>query len=434
LSFTKLFSSLTESTLWVEQPHHVRIVWITMLAMADRDGMVAASIPGLARRACVTVSETEEALKVFLSPDKYSRTPDFEGRRIREVMGGWELLNHAKYRAAQSEEQERERKREWARTKRSSAVLPLSLHATKVDESRQSSSASASGSESVSDLDPDSREGVVDLIGATVSRLGPFDDANEMHDGVVSALREVGFECTKEYPIETPVVSGRIDILATRSQWRVGLELDWVTPRGKSLIKLLESDFIRIVVLRDAVKELPTIPGIDRVFGVISSRHVSEPYEPLDGVTLVNLRKGRLAPAELQPTEAQRVRCQELRFDADELMRDFKLQEFNRDYTDWERRYSKWIEDQKVRRETEAAKAKASPSSQVTRSRGFGQGVTPPLVASAKHVAFAKRYGIELDPIVNGLVLEGVVDSLGLGRAKELIGERLSAAARKAAS
>jgi hypothetical protein len=113
-TFTKLFSSITESTIWVE-PHPVRIVWITMLAMADKSGRVFGSIPGLANRARVTVEEAEAALQRFKSPDKYSRTytEECEGRRVVDIDGGWRLLNHAKYRALQDEETVKESKRRW---------------------------------------------------------------------------------------------------------------------------------------------------------------------------------------------------------------------------------------------------------------------------------------------------------------------------------
>ena len=97
--FTKLFSSIVTSTIW-EETNPTRIVWITMLAMADREGEVASSIPGLARTANVSLQDCETALRAFLGPDPYSRTKDFEGRRIEVIDGGWKLLNHAKYRDA----------------------------------------------------------------------------------------------------------------------------------------------------------------------------------------------------------------------------------------------------------------------------------------------------------------------------------------------
>ena len=45
--YSKLFSEICDSTIWRE-PDHVRIVWITMLAKANKHGEVMASIPGLA--------------------------------------------------------------------------------------------------------------------------------------------------------------------------------------------------------------------------------------------------------------------------------------------------------------------------------------------------------------------------------------------------
>ena len=89
-----------------------------MLAMADRKGRVWASIPGLANRARVSIKEAESAIKKFLSPDKYSRTKDFEGRRIEEIDGGWKLLNHEKYRAIRDEEIIKESKRNYINNRR----------------------------------------------------------------------------------------------------------------------------------------------------------------------------------------------------------------------------------------------------------------------------------------------------------------------------
>lgn len=102
--FTKLHGSIIHSSVW-QTPYHVRVVWITMLAMADANGLVEASIGGLAKEASVKRPECLEALESFLSPDPDSRTPDFEGRRIEEVQGGWLLINHAQYRDRQTDAQ-----------------------------------------------------------------------------------------------------------------------------------------------------------------------------------------------------------------------------------------------------------------------------------------------------------------------------------------
>lgn len=107
-SYTKLFHSILDSSIWQES-HQTRILWVTMLAMADQHGEVQASVPGLAKRAGVTIREAEDALIILLSPDAYSRTPDNEGRRIATIDGGWEILNHAKYRFEASLEDRKEK-------------------------------------------------------------------------------------------------------------------------------------------------------------------------------------------------------------------------------------------------------------------------------------------------------------------------------------
>lgn len=107
IGYTKLFASIVTSTIWRE-PDHVRIVWITLLALAGKDGVAEASIPGLADMAKVSLEDCELALERLAGPDKYSRTQEHEGRRIVAVDGGWKLINHAKYRAKMSREDRRE--------------------------------------------------------------------------------------------------------------------------------------------------------------------------------------------------------------------------------------------------------------------------------------------------------------------------------------
>lgn len=109
--FTKLDSGITDSTVWRE-PDTTRLVWITLLAMADQDGYVGASVPGLADRARVSLEACLTALDCFRSPDKWSRSQEFDGRRIADVDGGWALLNHAKYRAMRDAETRRGQVRE----------------------------------------------------------------------------------------------------------------------------------------------------------------------------------------------------------------------------------------------------------------------------------------------------------------------------------
>ena len=115
--YTKLFNTIITSTIW-QEPDKTRLIWITMLALADQNGCIHASVPGLAMVARVNVDATRQALEDLQAPDPDSRTKDHDGRRIEEIDGGWRILNYAKYCAMMNEEERREYKARWMREKR----------------------------------------------------------------------------------------------------------------------------------------------------------------------------------------------------------------------------------------------------------------------------------------------------------------------------
>lgn len=118
--FVKIYGSILDSSLWSEDLA-TRVVFLTMLAMADPDGEVQSSVPGLARRANVTVPDVLSALEVLGSPDAFDRSGVQEGRRIESISGGWRLVNYQRYREMRTEKQikDAERQAEWrSRNKR----------------------------------------------------------------------------------------------------------------------------------------------------------------------------------------------------------------------------------------------------------------------------------------------------------------------------
>ncbi len=114
MSYAKLFSSITESSLWSE-PKEVRLLFVSMLARADATGFMEASLPGLARLANLTLDETAAAITVLESPDPHSKNQANEGRRLVKVDGGWCLINYEAYRERRSEEERRQYMREYMR-------------------------------------------------------------------------------------------------------------------------------------------------------------------------------------------------------------------------------------------------------------------------------------------------------------------------------
>src|ERR1035437_2096566 len=100
--YAKLFSSILSSSLWSEDSDTCK-VWITLLALADREGFVFGSPVGIARQANLPIEKTLVSLAILSRADPYSqdrkRDPESDGRRIEETeAGGWRLVNYAHYR------------------------------------------------------------------------------------------------------------------------------------------------------------------------------------------------------------------------------------------------------------------------------------------------------------------------------------------------
>ncbi len=102
--FVKLYSSILDSSVWAE-PAETRLLWVTLLAMADANGIVRSSVPGLAHRARISREACEIGLESLQAPDPDSVTPDHEGRRLARIEGGWLVLNHRKHRDMRTDSQ-----------------------------------------------------------------------------------------------------------------------------------------------------------------------------------------------------------------------------------------------------------------------------------------------------------------------------------------
>jgi hypothetical protein len=122
MSFVKLDCGMLDSTIWVDR--EARELFITALLMAkpkqvnepigqlavrtlERTGFVvppgwygfiSAAGPGIVRRAGMDLESGLSALERLGAPELDSRTPDFEGRRLVRVDGGYIALNYMQYR------------------------------------------------------------------------------------------------------------------------------------------------------------------------------------------------------------------------------------------------------------------------------------------------------------------------------------------------
>lgn len=111
MAYTKLFEDIIASSVW-DEDDKTRLVWVTLLALKNRDHFVRGTNRFLALAARVSQEDCDRALAKLSSPDSSSRTPDNEGRRIRQEAGGWTILNGEKYQQAFSYEDRKAYNRE----------------------------------------------------------------------------------------------------------------------------------------------------------------------------------------------------------------------------------------------------------------------------------------------------------------------------------
>jgi hypothetical protein len=96
-SFTPLHRSILTSSRWTNGDSAGKLVLVILLALKERNGFVAASVPGIAHLAGVTVEAARKVIEELKSPDPDSRSKQNEGRTIEEVEGGFRFLNNEAY-------------------------------------------------------------------------------------------------------------------------------------------------------------------------------------------------------------------------------------------------------------------------------------------------------------------------------------------------
>jgi len=145
MPFVKLDCGILNSTLWFE--HDAREVFITALLMAEpfelREptpqikvdalgetgwvvppgwyGFVPAAGVGITHRAGLKEGAGRAALEILGAPEQSSRSPEFDGRRLVRIDGGYIVLNYIKYRERDmttADRSKRWRERQKAKTTR----------------------------------------------------------------------------------------------------------------------------------------------------------------------------------------------------------------------------------------------------------------------------------------------------------------------------
>lgn len=158
MSFIKAHQELVSSSIW-EGPYHHRIAWTALMVTCNTNGISPVTEASLYRVANITKEEAEDAIKAFTSPDPKSRTPDYEGRRIERVSGGFKLLNYFKYRDIRTPEQKNKYMRDYMKRYRDDKKNGLTWQ-----ESYKNEADDAMTLPIPSHFGPDVEEGLINFI------------------------------------------------------------------------------------------------------------------------------------------------------------------------------------------------------------------------------------------------------------------------------
>lgn len=226
-NYAKLFGSMLASSVWSE-PHATRIVWVTLMLMSDRDGMVEASVDGIAHFARVTIAECEAAMVVLSSPDPRSKSKAHDGRRVIQVDGGWSIVNYEFYRDKQNAEDRKEaaarrQQRKRDRDASSRSVTPRHAPSRAVTDVTPSDSGSSltqdeGRKEEPAPPSPETKQqkginealielGIYDIVAEKRLRLVQHLDANEVD---ADRIREMWTLLLERYPKDHDRAAGML--------------------------------------------------------------------------------------------------------------------------------------------------------------------------------------------------------------------------------
>jgi hypothetical protein len=125
--YSKVFEQIFDSS--ISEDYMVRHIFMDLLVLADREGQIDMTAAAIARRTNVPLRIIEKAIVKLSEPDKASRTPEEEGRRLvlldEHRDWGWRIVNYKQYNAMRNEEARRDYFREYKKNYRARKVNDL---------------------------------------------------------------------------------------------------------------------------------------------------------------------------------------------------------------------------------------------------------------------------------------------------------------------
>lgn len=118
--YGKIFDSMYKGTLYGQW--EAIVTFQQMIVLCDEDGIIDMTPPAISATTSIPREIIEKGIEILQQPDKYSRSPAEDGRRIilidPERPWGWRIVNHAFYKNLASREDKKRADRERIAAKR----------------------------------------------------------------------------------------------------------------------------------------------------------------------------------------------------------------------------------------------------------------------------------------------------------------------------
>jgi hypothetical protein len=198
--FAKIFAQIFDSSIAAD--YVVRHIFMDLIVLADRDGVVDMTPDAIARRTNVPKKMILHAIKELMKPDGDSRSHEESGKRLVPLDShrewGWQIVNFEHYRAIRDEESRRayfrDKKREYrSRNGKSTSVLDSPTLSTQEEADteaihpptprkrgmriRPAKLPSNPGASNQRDLDEVERRKIWDSMGAKFKKENPWTEA-----------------------------------------------------------------------------------------------------------------------------------------------------------------------------------------------------------------------------------------------------------------
>ena len=123
--YAKIFGQIFDSSIAAD--YVVRHVFMDLLVLADRDGVVDMTLDAIARRTNVPDAIVSHAIEELMKPDERSRSHIEDGRRLILLDShrnwGWQIVNYDHYRTIRDEESRKAYFRDYKRQYRQKSKL-----------------------------------------------------------------------------------------------------------------------------------------------------------------------------------------------------------------------------------------------------------------------------------------------------------------------